>query len=331
MTSLQRNTENAFACYEYFHNIWIQLQRLLQERREQKLQEERKFKKICGAVESIVEGTDVRLRGVCNYRNQLREGACGLLQHIEGIVDSLPHPIGIDDGTLASDPMVRALFCDTQTLQRLFFNNRHLQAFFESSEHAERDEVFALLFLRYREKTILGSEIHGEILMREVRQETCHFYGHRLVSPSPSEAAARIGMIITLFENVVRYIKNLMLEKKLALSKRQHHHSPLLMEQNLNNPEVYIRILVEQLSQPQRLITLQDNHVRMNGMGIKLPLHSDLPSNLLCLNQIQIGDRHPNVVRLIRYPKSGLSERFVSEPALFMVDDLSRTSCPYPL
>ncbi|MGD8587682.1 MAG: hypothetical protein PVG22_02520 [Chromatiales bacterium] len=303
----------------------------MQERRDQKLREQRKFNKICGAVETIVEGTDVRLRGICNYRNQLCEGACGLLRHIEAIVDSLPHPIGIDDDSLISDPMVRALFCDTQTLQRLFFNNRQLQAFFESTEFADRDEVFALLFLRCREKTILGSEIHGEILMREVRQETCHFYGHRLIAPSPSEAAARIGMIITLFENVVRYIKNLMLEKKMSLSKRQHHYSPLLLEQNLNNPEVYLRILVEQLSTPERLITLQDNHVRLNDMGIKLPLHSDKPSNLLCLNQIQIGERHPNVVRLIRYPKSGLSERFVSEPSLLMVDGLNRSSCPYPM
>jgi hypothetical protein len=308
----------------------MQLQRLLQERRNQKLREQREFKKICGAVETIVEGTDVRLRGVCNYSNQLREGACNLLQHIEALVDSLPHPMVIDDEALATDPMVRALFCDTQTLQRLFFNNRHLEAFFNSAAHADCMEVFALLFLRYREKTILGSEIRGEIIMREVRQKTCDFYAHRLVAPGPSEASARIGMIINLFENVVRHVKNLMLEKKKQLIKGQHRHSILLPEQNINNPEVYIKILVEQLNNPERLITLQDNHIRLNGMGIKLPLNADDPSNLLCLNEIQVGDRHPNVVRLIRYPKCGLSERYVSEPSLSAVDEFSRPSCPFP-
>ena len=331
MTSLYKNPENAFACYEYFHNLWIQLQRLLNERRDQKLREQREFKKICGAVETIVEGTDVRLRGICNYRSQLREGACNLLQHIESLVDALPRPIMIDDDSLATNPMVRALFCDTQTLQRLFFNNRRLQEFFASAEHTDREEVYALLFLRYREKTILGSEIHGEIIMREVRQKTCNFYGHRLVAPSPNETAARIGMIITLFENVVRHIKNLMLEQKKLLFKRQHDYPVLLPEQNLNNPEVYIKILVEQLTSPEQLISLQDNHIRLNSMGIKLPLHADTPSNLICLNEIQVGDRQPNVVRLIRYPKQGLSERFISEPTLKMTEELSRPSCPYPL
>ena len=331
MTSLHRNRENAFACYEYFHNIWIQLQRLLQEHKDNKLREQREFKKICGAVESIVEGTDVRLRGVCNYRNQLRAGACNLLQHIEGLVDRLPDPIVIDDDSLFTDPMVRALFCDTQTLQRLFFNNRHLEEFFASTEHADQAEVFALLFLRYREKTILGSEIRGEIIMREVRQKTCNFYGHRLFAPSANEAAARVGMIITLFENVVRHVKNLMLERKKVLIKCQHHAAMLLPEQNINNPEVYIKILVEQLDNPERLITLQENHIRLNGMGIKLPLNTGEPSNLLCLNEIQVGDRHPNVVRLIRYPKQGLSERYVSEPSLLVADEFTRPSCPYPL
>jgi hypothetical protein len=330
MTSSHRQIQNAIDCYDYFHKIWIQLQRLLQERRDQKLRQQQEFKRICGAVETIVEGIDVRLRGVCNYRNQLREGACNLLQRIEGLVDSLPGPIVVDEDSLVTDPMVRALFCDNQTLQRLFISNRNLHEFFSSPEHADLDGVFALVFLRCREKTILGSEIRGEILIREVRQKTCLFYGHRLVAPSANESAARIGMIIHLFENVVRYIKNLMLEQKKVLIRRERQSPGLLPEQNINNPEVYIRILVEQLSTPERLIGLHDNHVRLNSMGIKLPLHSDMPSNLLCLHEIQVGDRQPSVVRLIRYPKHGLTERFISEPQLLSSDALSRPSCPYP-
>jgi hypothetical protein len=122
-----------------------------------------------------------------------------------------------------------------------------------------------------------------------------------------------------------------MLEQKKFLLKRQHNNPLLLPQQNLNNPEVYIGILVEQLSSPDRLIHLQDRHVRLNGMGVKIPLNSDTPSNLLCLNEIQIGDRQPHVVRLIRYPQHGLSERFVSEPTMLTIDELNRPSCPYPM
>ncbi len=331
MTSQNRHSENAFACYEYFHSLWMQLQRLLSERKHQKLREQREFKKICGAVEAIVEGTDIRLRGVCNYHNQLREGACRLLQHVERLVDSMPDPIVVDDDALVGDPMVRTLLSDSQTLNRLFVGNKHIQAFFEAAENAHREKVFALLFLRRKEKTILGSEIHGDILLREVQQTVFSFYGHRLVAPSPSEGAARIEMIIALFESVVRYIKNLMLQQKKILMKPQTGCLVSLPEQNINNPEVYIKLLVEQLNVPDQLISLQDSLVRLDSMGIKRPLESDTPSNLIRLNEIQIGDRQSNVVSIVCYPKDGLSVRFVSGLSVVLADECSRPSCPFSL
>lgn len=330
MTSFNRHIENTIACYEYFHGLWLQLKRLLGERRDQKLREQREFKKICGAVESIVEGTDARLRGVCNYRNQLRDGACGLLQHIEGLVDSMPDPIRVDENALVCDPMVRSILSDTKTLNRLFVFNRHIQAFFNTANDAQQDVVFALLFLRYREKRILGSEMHGEILMREVQQTALSFYAHRLIAPSPSEETVRVEMIISLFESVVRHIKNLMLQQKLQLMKQQNDFLAASPEQNINNPEVYIRLLVEQLSIPERLITRQDKLVRLNSMGIKLPLESDIPSNLLRLNEIQVGDRQSNLVSIICYPKGGFSERIVADQVHLLADEFRSESCQFP-
>lgn len=331
MTALNRYTENTLACLEYFHTIWVQLQQLLSERRDQKLREQREFRKICGAVEAIVEGTDVRLRGVCNYRNQLREGACNLLQHIESLVDSMPSPIVVDDNSLISDPLVRTLLTDTKTIHRLFLCNRHLQEFFASIENSTRQEVFALLFLHHKEKTVLGTEIHGEILLREVQQTAFSFYGHRLVAPSPSEEAARIEMMISLFETVVRHIKGEMLQQKMILMKQQKGIPTCEPEENINNPEVYIRILVEQLGLPEQLIALQDSLVRVNNMGIKLPLKSDTPSNLLRLNEVQVGDRQSNLVTLIRYPKDGLSDRYVPGEVAYLTDEISRPSCTFTL
>jgi hypothetical protein len=306
---LNKLTDNTLACLGYFQNLWELLLLQMEKRRLEKHLERHDLKRICGAVEAIVEGTDARLRGVCNYQKQLRECACKLLTHIEELVDSIPPPVLVDSNTLVHDPLVRTLFSDDKTTQRLLIRNRDIHAYFNAVDHATRDEVFALLLLHHKEKTILGTEMRGAMIMREVRQTTFCFYGHRLVGFSPSEEAGRIEMIITLFECVLRYIKSQYIELKKDLLKQQNNYLLNHPEENINNPEVYIKLLVEQLNFPKQLVKLKENPVRMSKMGVKLPLDSPLSSNLLRLHELQVADDETSLVRMIRYPRDGLSDR----------------------
>jgi hypothetical protein len=275
------------------------------------------MQKVCGAVEALVEGTDNRLRGVCNYRKQLREGACQLLQHIESLVDRIPPPLLIDRDSLVCDPLVRALLSDVDTIHRLFINNRNLQQYFAAQNAAPSYETFALLFLRHEEKTILGSEIHGDIILREVCQTAFRFFAHRLVAPSPTEPAVRIELIINLFEMVVRHIKSEILQQKRCRMHPAPSQGIADYGLDINNPEVCIKVLVEQLAVPERLIQLENELVRVNDMGIKLPMKSTDPSNLLPLNEFKIGGQSAQGVKIIRYPRHGFTERNLPRRAQF--------------
>ena len=75
---------------------------------------------------------------------------------------------------------------------------------------------------------------------------------------------------------------------------------------NLNNPEVYIEMLVDQLSLPQKLINLQDKLLRVSKMGIKLPLDSAAPSNKVRLYEVEVEGNQSRVVTLVRYPRDEL-------------------------
>ena len=116
-------------------------------------------------------------------------------------------------------------------------------------------------------------------------------------------------MLVTLFESVVRYIKDQFLEEKKKLIDHKKGSVSIRPDESIINPKVYLHRLVQSLSVPTQLIKLEDKPVRLTKMGIKLQLDSPAPSDLLRLYELQIGDADSCVVLIIRYPRDGLSVR----------------------
>lgn len=305
LLNIRSLTENTFS--SYYHRLQMNLQQQLDKRRQEKLRQRRELKRMRGAVEAIIDGTDSRLRSVKNYHKELGGCARNLLDHIEILVDSVPSPIVVDNNSLVLNPLVRTLLSDMEIVQRLLIRNQDVQEYFNTMDDGIRDEVYALLFIRHREKTILGSELRGDIILREVKQTCLGFYGHRLVGPSPSEQDVRFELLVTLFESVVRYIKDLFLEEKKQLINRSKNSVVVRPDQSIINPTVYLYKLIERLSSPSQLIKLQQNEVRVSKMGIKMQNETSIPSDLLKFHELQIGAEDSCIVSIIRYPRDGLS------------------------
>jgi hypothetical protein len=63
-------------------------------------------------------------------------------------------------------------------------------------------------------------------------------------------------------------------------------------------------MLLEQLSLPQKLISLPDKLLRVSNMRIKLPLDWTAPSNALRLYELETGGADARAVMLVRYPRA---------------------------
>lgn len=57
--------------------------------------------------------------------------------------------------------------------------------------HPDQEEVTALLLAERLEKTVLGTELVGEVLRRDIAQVAVSFRGHRLLDPTASETETR--------------------------------------------------------------------------------------------------------------------------------------------
>jgi hypothetical protein len=139
-----------------------------------------------------------------------------------------------------------------------------------------------------------------------VPQTSVSFSGHQLFAPQASEEAARGALKKTLFESVIQQLKIQITQLRYGQTDEEKVAGVQNPQCNINNPEVYIEMLVEQLSLPQKLINLQDKLLRVSKMGIKLPLDSTAPSNKVRLYEVGIEGEQSRVMTLVRYPRDEL-------------------------
>ena len=303
---MNKRIPEAYALREFFQEQWDYLLQLHEARQLNKRQQHDEAEKISSAVENIVEGTDVRLRAIGGYHNRLRKRARELLDYIESLVAEVPPAVKVSQTAYSDDALVNTLFVSSEAMHRLFSQSLPVQDFFKHSENLQQQEVFALLFLNRAEKNILGSEMRGELILREVPQTTISFSAHQLIDPQATEEAARGALKKTLFESIIQQLKKQITHLRNNQSNEQKVAEMKDPECNLNNPEVYFEMLVEQLSPPQKLINLQGKLLRVSKMGIKLPLDSAIPSNKVRFYEVEVEGIQPRVVTLVRYPRDEL-------------------------
>ncbi|MEN8178108.1 MAG: hypothetical protein ABFS39_05750 [Pseudomonadota bacterium] len=311
---MNKRIPEASALRNFFQEQWDYLQKLIEIRQANKLRQQREGEVLSNAVETIVDATDARLRAIGSYQEDLRESARGLLDHIEGLVMLMPAAVQLNQSAYINDPMVNMLFRSPAEFHRLFSQNLPIQDFFNSPENHKSDEVFALLFLKRAEKSILGSAIQGEIILKEVLQTSVTFSGHRLMVPCATEQSVRSAMKRTLFESAVQYMDRLIAKMRHAQTAEEKIAALQNPYRNIDNPEVYLQMLTEQMKLPQKLIRLQDSLLRVNAMGIKLPLDSSAPADQVRLHELEIGEEQSRIMTLVRYPRSELQ----SPPAAHM-------------
>jgi hypothetical protein len=142
------------------------------------------------AIERTVDGTDPRMRALFGYKKYLRPFVIHAIDHIVMLVNSLPAPLDARRSDYSADPRLKALFASADHMLEVFGDDVALKQF-RSSAASGAERVIALLLAERAEKNVLGMEMAGEMLRRDVAQVAVIFRGHRLVEPAPTEAETR--------------------------------------------------------------------------------------------------------------------------------------------
>lgn len=146
---------------------------------------------IDAAIERTVDGTDRRLRAAGDYRRRLREPVECAVHHVVALVQGLPAAAEISRDAFGSDPRVRALFSSVEQLRGTLGGSRSLREFVDRRGASPSEPVYGLLVTEREERTVLGTELDGDTIRRDVMQVAVNFYNHRFLTPAASEAECR--------------------------------------------------------------------------------------------------------------------------------------------
>jgi len=268
---------------------------------------------VSDAIETVIDGTDKRIRAIGNYKKKLRDAVRMTLDYIDTAVANIPKAIRADKNSFSHNSEINAFFVNIDDMRDIFSTSHELQNFFKNPEHASCDEAYTILFVTRKEKTVLGKMIQDDMLVSEVKQTAVNFSEHEIVTVSDSEEGARQGLKEFIFNNIVEYVSAHMLYIRQQQRKQINKGHMEICISGVCNPAVYLDELINQLTMPGPLLSCKKIRLRLNKMGIQVDENSPETVNEFTAHEFQIGKQPPRVVTIVRYP----GDEMLADTSLF--------------
>lgn len=167
------------------------------------------------AVERTVDGTDRRLRALGDYRKRLSEPVTRAVDHVSALVDALPASAEISRRAFGADTRVRAFFSSAEHLREVLGGLKNLRDYLDSRAGVRPDGIFGLLVMEREERTVLGMELEGDIIRRDVVQVAVNFFHHRYLAPAATEEDTRRELKKRAFDYLIeRALERLASERR---------------------------------------------------------------------------------------------------------------------
>lgn len=160
---------------------------------------------LAAAIERAVEQVEPRLRQAGGYPERYRRAVAHALDYAHGLAGQVPGPVAISREAYVSDPLVHALFASPGDVHTALCVSQAMREF--RRDHPAATGVYALICMRRYTKAMLGIEMDGELLRRDVSQRAVFFTGHTLAEPGRTEAEARERIARGLFDSLVAHVR----------------------------------------------------------------------------------------------------------------------------
>jgi hypothetical protein len=267
--------------------------------KEEKAHRRSQAAEIVNTVESVVDATDNKIRLVSGYRKQLQNTIQSSLEYAQDLIDQIPEPIEVNRRTFTSDPYVNAFFTNVRDLRSIFSHSSEVQEYMADTQDAER--CCALLCMNRSERTVMGMELSGDLLKKDVLQVAVSFTDHRIYSPAPSEPEAREGLKNCLFQGLVSNALERIMKLRLASHHLQSKHQ--MLHSRLRRFRQKAREVLPGTRHTARINqNIEDTSLELRRIEQKL-LHSPLLTPQVLLEQVMdVFSKPQDFIRIREFP-----------------------------
>ncbi len=306
-----------------------------------------------------LEATDVRIRTVPGHEAKLRRAVLATFDHIVTLVDGLSPPLDLSRESYRDEAKIAAFFSSVQHIQQVTREDPQLTDWLSGPEGRVAGELNALLIMQRSERKVLGMELQGEIMRREVAQLAVNFGSHRFLSPAESADESRRRLYRRAYNHILELALGRIVEERNERADLKHQRS--LLQQKLKalgdgqwgldaakDPPVSAQSIEEDIEQVDRqLLNIgTDDEVLLRHLAILCEVLNNPQGQLWCepvdlivdrmgIKQTQAGANHLDlhlqelhgarggtaVVQRVRVPRWDFPERpdFLAEAERFLI------------
>jgi hypothetical protein len=201
------------------------------------------------AVEHAVSAVEPLLVQTRGYPERYHHPVSVAMAYARQLADSLPGPIQIDRDAYARDAFVHALFPDVNAISEAIASSPSMQAYLRNSPSG--NEFYALMGMRRVDRKLIGMELVGPAIQREIVQQATYFISHTIEYPAPDEALTREKIATQFFHCLVSKVK-------ARIEQRRQNKEAMLTERGKLMPRLHVADDIERAAIEERLTMLAD-------------------------------------------------------------------------
>lgn len=156
---------------------------------------------LMSAIEQAVIRVEPQLKLTRMYPKSFRKPVLAALEYSHSLAYSLPGPVAIDPESYARNAYVHAIFPSMNIGTEIFRSSPAVQQYLH--KHPDAEKTYALMGMRRHEKILMGMELSGQVIQRDVPQHVVYFAEHTVVDPAPGEKQVRDQAAWRFFYNLV--------------------------------------------------------------------------------------------------------------------------------
>lgn len=293
-------------------------------------------------IDRILSETKTKIPLVPHYRKKLKEPVGLALKTITRMTAKIPGPILLDPAHWGKSPVLNAVFTGPDEFFRWIDTCGALQNAFKENNS---DELFGLLVAEYKQKTTLGVALMGDIVQRDVRQESVSFEDPQIVVVQPdldtAEKEVRHRILVMLFLHELDEIADLKslteeLEKqqdvlKIKLSRMKSmgpantadaktemeaqriinaiDHKIEGIGRRPDTPESHLEHVVEVLMNMDRYLSMTPFTLRLNSLGIRVTASSSESFDEISFAECTFTGFHKRAAIWVQINRASLSQK----------------------
>jgi hypothetical protein len=279
---------------------------------------------LLSAIERAVTCVEPLLRQLSGYPESYRKPVAAALEYAHSLASSVPGPVMIGREFYAKDALVHILFPSLDSVADAICSSLALQDYLR--EFPDVNELYALMGMRRFEKSLVGMELSGQTIQRDVVQKVVYFTSHTLENPAPSEQQARERVAASFFDSLVGKVKkrvegrkqikqSQLLEKDMLvarLRKANETDRPVLekelaslldrLQSTINSLELgsYMGDFDAVLLNPELYLRLDQKPAILDSMGIRRDGNGAGRGEEFVFNELIGYDRRDWTITLVR-------------------------------